>query len=70
MGTVDASLPDLFQAQAAETPEALAIVFGREQLSYSVLDRATDSLAAYLRTAASLLMTLSACSWKPARSTS
>ena len=49
MGTVDASLPDLFQAQAAETPEALAIVSGHEQLSYSELDRATDSLAAYLR---------------------
>ena len=42
-------LPDLFKAQAAETPDGLAIVSGRERMSYSALDRASDSLGAYLR---------------------
>ena len=42
-------LPDLFKTQAAETPDGLAIVSGREQMPYSALDRASDSLGAYLR---------------------
>ena len=39
----------LFKAQATETPDNPAIVFGDEQISYSQLDQATDALGAYLR---------------------
>ena len=39
----------LFKAQATETPDNPAIVFGDEQISYSQLDQATDVLGAYLR---------------------
>ena len=49
MTPVWSCLPDLFKAQAAGTPDGLAIVSGREQMSYSALDRASDSLGAYLR---------------------
>ena len=43
------SIHDLFKAQAARTPDAIALVSGNEQISYSELDRVTDSLGAYLR---------------------
>ncbi len=49
MNSVESSLPDLFKTQVTETPDSLAIVFGHEQFTYSQLDEATDSLAAYLR---------------------
>ena len=49
MNAVESCLPDLFKAQAAETPDGLAIVYGHQQTSYSQLDQATDSLGAYLR---------------------
>ena len=39
----------LFKAQATETPDTPAIVFGAEQTSYEQLDQATDDLGAYLR---------------------
>ena len=39
----------LFKAQATETPDTPAIVFGAEQTSYAQLDQATDALGAYLR---------------------
>ena len=49
MITVEQSLPRLFAAQAAATPGAVAIVSGREQISYDELHEATDALGDYLR---------------------
>ena len=49
MNSVERSLHDLFKAQALETPDEPAIVFGHEQITYSQLDQATDALGAYLR---------------------
>jgi non-ribosomal peptide synthetase component F len=49
MNSGESCLPDLFKTQAAETPDAIAIVSGDEQTTYSQLDQATDSLGAYLR---------------------
>ncbi len=49
MIATDVCIHGLFKAQAAETPDAIAVVSGSEQLTYSELDRATDSLGAYLR---------------------
>jgi acyl-CoA synthetase (AMP-forming)/AMP-acid ligase II len=49
MNSVESGLHDFFRTQAAETPHGLAIVSGHEQTSYFQLDRATDSLGAYLR---------------------
>ncbi len=49
MIATDACIHGLFKAQAAETPDAIAVVSGSEQLTYSELDQATDSLGAYLR---------------------
>ena len=49
MNSGESCLPDLFKAQAGRTPDALAVVAGNERTSYSDLDRATDSLGAYLR---------------------
>ena len=45
----DASLPQLFAAQVARTPEAVAVAFGAERLSYRALDARADQLAGYLR---------------------
>ncbi|HEU4456326.1 MAG TPA: amino acid adenylation domain-containing protein, partial [Longimicrobium sp.] len=42
------TLPDLFRAQAARTPDADAVVFGGGRLSYAELDRRSDALAARL----------------------
>ena len=49
MSSVQACLHDLFKAQAGDTPDALAIVSGDVQTTYSDLDRDTDSLGEYLR---------------------
>ena len=49
MNPAEGGLHQLFKAQAAETPDTPAIVFGDEQTSYAQLDQATDSLGAHLR---------------------
>ena len=49
MNSVERGLHDLFKAQAMETPDEPAIVFGHERMSYGQLDQATDVLGAYLR---------------------
>ena len=49
MGVEEVCLPDLLREQARETPNAMALVCGREQFSYRGLDHATDSLCAFLR---------------------
>ena len=41
-------LHQLFKAQAAETPDGVAIAFGNEQITYAPLAQATDALGAYL----------------------
>ncbi|WP_153812724.1 non-ribosomal peptide synthetase [Streptomyces sp. SUK 48] len=40
-----ASLPELFAAQAARTPEAVALICGEAELSYRQLDAASDAFA-------------------------
>ncbi|MFE9631360.1 non-ribosomal peptide synthase/polyketide synthase [Streptomyces sp. NPDC006463] len=42
-------LPELFAAQAARTPDAVALVDGEEQLTFAALDRAAGRLAHRLR---------------------
>ncbi len=49
MNSAEIGLHQLFKAQATETPDTPAIVFGAEQTSYAQLDEATDALGAYLR---------------------
>jgi amino acid adenylation domain-containing protein/non-ribosomal peptide synthase protein (TIGR01720 family) len=42
------TLPELFRAQAARTPQALALVFGDERLSYAELDAQVEQTARVL----------------------
>jgi amino acid adenylation domain-containing protein len=46
-----ATLADLFEAQAARTPEAVAVSFGATRLTYGELNHAAERLAERLRTA-------------------
>ena len=45
----ESSISDLFAAQVQRTPEALAVVSGRERLSYGELHRRSNQLARHLR---------------------
>ncbi len=45
----EATVGGLFQAQAAATPDAPALAFGAQRLSYRELDRASNRLARYLQ---------------------
>jgi amino acid adenylation domain-containing protein len=44
----DSSLPELFQAQAERAPEAVALAFGDEQVTYGALARRADGVASRL----------------------
>ncbi|HJZ33241.1 MAG TPA: amino acid adenylation domain-containing protein, partial [Hyphomicrobiaceae bacterium] len=44
-----ATVPELFAAQVARTPEAIAVVLGDERLTYAELDRRANQLAHHLR---------------------
>jgi len=41
---------ELFEEQAARTPEAVAVIFGEQQLTYAELNGRANQLAAHLRT--------------------
>ena len=45
----EGTIAQLFEDQVARTPEAVALVFGTEQVSYAELNRRANQLAHYLR---------------------
>jgi amino acid adenylation domain-containing protein/FkbM family methyltransferase len=45
----EGSIAQLFEAQVARTPEAVALIFGAEEVSYAELNRRANQLAHYLR---------------------
>ena len=45
----DRTVIDLFEEQARKTPEATALIYAGQQLSYGQLDRLANGLARYLR---------------------
>lgn len=45
----DLCLPQLFEAQAAKTPNAIAVAFGESKLTYSELNSRANQLARHLR---------------------
>lgn len=45
----DSCIHELFEAQAARTPEAIAVIFEQQQLTYSSLDGRANQLARHLR---------------------
>ncbi|MCA1634007.1 MAG: AMP-binding protein, partial [Acidobacteria bacterium] len=45
----DCCLQELFEAQAARTPDAAAVAFNGEELTYAELDARSDRLARHLR---------------------
>ncbi|MFF2013860.1 amino acid adenylation domain-containing protein [Streptomyces sp. NPDC058195] len=47
---ITATLPELFEAQASRTPDAVAVSCGDERLTYRELSQAADRLAGRLRT--------------------
>ncbi len=47
----DATIPDLFEAQARGTPQAIALSCGDQSLSYRALDERANRLAQHLRAA-------------------
>ena len=46
---IDKSIVDLFEEQAAKSPEAVALTFGDQQLSYKELNERSNQLARYLQ---------------------
>ena len=45
---VQATLPELFEMQVERTPDAVAVVFEEQQLTYAALNERADGLAEYL----------------------
>ena len=45
----DQTIPELFEAQVARTPNAVAVVFGQQQLDYAQLNARANQLAHHLR---------------------
>lgn len=46
----EACIHQLFESQAVRTPEAIALIFGSDQLTYQALNEKANQLAHYLRT--------------------